>query len=331
MNSTKEIASLWLNDCVISPLGNGHIHDTYLLENKQGESRLVLQRINGQVFPNPKKLMSQTVRVLSYLSQTDAFEVPRLVESRNAQVLEFQEDCYWRAWTFIEGSRTIDPIEKVQQAESAAEAFGCFQCVMEKIDLTEIENPIPGYQQLSYYMRAFEEVRIKAPAELLDTIESNSWLVERFEDVNSVVHGDCKINNVLFDEAVDRVKAIIDLDTVMPGHWAWDFGDFVRSLWFGRKTIDLELFRHSMRGFLCGAPSRSYSPEDFAEAPFYISFMLGIRFLTDHLQGDSYFKVSARGDNLRRALEQFTLLENCVSSRESLLQLATQALEAHER
>ena len=142
-----------------------------------------------------------------------------------------------------------------------------------------------------------------------------------------MVHGDCKSNNVLFDKVDDQVKAIIDLDTVMPGHWAWDFGDFVRSLWFGRQVVDLELFRFSMRGFLRGAPPRNYSPEEFVEAPLYVSFMLGVRFLTDHLQGDLYFKVSLHGDNLVRAYEQFVLFENCLSVRESLLALATEVLE----
>ena len=109
------------------------------------------------------------------------------------------------------------------------------------------------------------------------------------------------------------------------------FGDFVRSLWVGRQAVDLELFRCSMQGFLRGAPPRNCSPEEFVEAPLYISFMLGVRFLTDHLQGDRYFKISLRGDNLVRAREQFMLFENCLSVRESLLILAAQVLEEKQR
>ncbi len=327
MKSAEGSAGLWLSNCRISALGNGHIHDTFLLEDDQSETKLVMQRINRQVFSDPEKLMSQTVRILSHLNHNYVFEVPKLVESRNGYLLEFHQDCYWRVWTFIGDGRTVDPIEKVEQAENAAEAFGLFQHAMEKIDVTEWEDSIPGYQRLSHYLSAFEEVRKKAPIELLDIIQSNQWLAERFEHVNSVVHGDCKINNVLFNEVDEQVKAIIDLDTVMPGHWAWDFGDFVRSLWFGRQAIDLEIFRCTIQGFLRGAPSRNYMPEEFVEAPLYISLMLGIRFLTDHLLGDSYFKVSAHGDNLVRAREQFMLYENCQSARESLLIIATQELE----
>ena len=327
MKSAEEVSTLWLSNSRVSPLGNGHIHDTFLLEDELSETKLVMQRINRQVFSQPEILMSQTARVLAHLDGVDGFEVPRIVESRDGQVLEFQNDCYWRAWTFIKGGRTVDPIKRTKQAENAAEAFGLFQGAMEKIGLKDWKEPIPGYQQLSHYLNAFEEVKQKAPSELLDTIQSNQWLARRFEAKNTVVHGDCKSNNVLFDEVDDRVKAIIDLDTVMPGHWAWDFGDFVRSLWVGRQTVDLELFRCSMQGFLRGAPPRNCSPEEFVEAPLYISFMLGVRFLTDHLQGDRYFKISLRGDNLVRAREQFMLFENCLSVRESLLILAAQVLE----
>lgn len=327
MKSVEEVASLWLSDGRVSPLGNGHIHDTFLLEDELSETKLVMQKINRQVFSQPEILMSQTARVLSHLDGVDGFEVPRLVESRDGQVLEFREDCYWRAWTFINDGRTVEPIKNIKQAENAAKAFGLFQSAMEKMGLKGWKELIPGYQQLSHYLNAFEEVKQQAPPELLDTIKSNQWLAKRFEAKNTVVHGDCKSNNVLFDKVDDQVKAIIDLDTVMPGHWAWDFGDFVRSLWFGRQMIDLELFRFSMRGFLRGAPPRNYSPEEFVEAPLYVSFMLGVRFLTDHLQGDRYFKVSLHGDNLVRAHEQFMLFENCLSVRESLLALATEVLE----
>ena len=330
MSAVDDVANLWIAGCRISSLGRGHIHDTYLLEGTPDEAKLVLQKVNGQVFSDPEKLMGQTARVLLHLKQGGQFKVPQLVESRNGGFLEFFEGFHWRAWTFIEDSRTVDPIEKIEQAENAAEAFGLFQRAMETFESSALEEPIPGYQNLSYHLDAFEEVKDQSPSELLEIVQGNRWLVERFQNANSVVHGDCKTNNVLFNQKNDKVKAIIDLDTVMPGHWSIDFGDFVRSLWFGSQRIDPELFRVSIRGFLRGAPRRDYLPEEFVEAPLYISLMLGVRFLTDHLQGDRYFKVSARGDNLVRAQEQFLLYQDCFSSRESLLAVSRQMLEISE-
>ena len=113
----------------------------------------------------------------------------------------------------------------------------------------------------------------------------------------------------------------------MLGHWAWDFGDYVRSLWLGKETIDIEFFRLSIEGFLSGRLLADYDPEDFADAPLYISFMLGIRFLTDHLQGDKYFRISYEGENLLRAEAQFKLFERCLKSREQLISAAAELLK----
>ena len=113
----------------------------------------------------------------------------------------------------------------------------------------------------------------------------------------------------------------------MLGHWAWDFGDYVRSLWLGRETIDIEFFRLSIKGFLNGGLSPDRDPEDFADAPLYISFMLGIRFLTDHLQGDKYFRINYEGENLLRAEAQFKLFERCLQSRELLISEAAGLLK----
>lgn len=321
-SDANQAAELWMTRFRLRPLGNGHIHDTYLVEEEDRTYRLVLQKINQRIFSDPKKLISQTLRVMAHLKSKNVLLVPDLVHSKSGRSLEKLDGSHWRAWTYVNDSRTLDPITSLIQAENAAEAFGLFQNCMSDLARPTLEEPIRGFLQLSSYLIAYQAVRARSPKELDDLIESNLWLAERFLSRDAVIHGDCKIDNLLFHEREDSVKAVLDLDTVMQGHWAWDFGDLVRSLWSGEKNIDEALFVSALKGFLRGAPDRNYSVEDFAHAPIYIMFMLGVRFLTDHLQGDQYFKVQHTGENLVRAREQFSLFEECLSRSESLLRLA---------
>jgi hypothetical protein len=127
---------------------------------------------------------------------------------------------------------------------------------------------------------------------------------------NGIIHGDCKINNVLFDQQGERVLSVIDLDNNMKGHWAWDFGDLVRSVAFSRGGFDVDDYRACLQGFLTGRGSTPLINEHLIYAPSYLAFMLGLRFLTDHLGGDVYFSVPEHGDNLQRAMEQFALFQS---------------------
>ncbi len=330
MRAVEQSGNLWFSGGQVSPLGNGHIHETYLLKSDDGgRSPIVLQRINDQVFPSPKTLMRQTMEVLEHLRSQEEVNVPHLVESRRGNFLEELDSGYWRAWEFIRHSRTLDPLENIEQVRNGAKAFGLFHSALAEMKQANIREIIPGYQQLGYYLAGFDQVRREAPSELLRVIEANNWITQRFSEKNSLIHGDCKIDNLLFKSSGDQVQAILDLDTVMLGHWAWDFGDYVRSLWLGKETIDIAFFRFSIEGFLSGGLLADYDPEDFADAPLYISFMLGIRFLTDHLQGDKYFRISYEGENLLRAEAQFKLFERCLKSRDQLISAAAELLEGY--
>ena len=330
MRAVEESANLWFSGGRVSPLGNGHIHETYLLEFDDGsQNPLVLQRVNHQVFSSPKTLMSQTMEVLEHLRSHNEVRVPYLIESRSGNFLEELDSGYWRAWEFIGYSRTLDPLENIEQVKNGAKAFGLFHSAMTEMKQTNIREMISGYQQLGFYLEDFDKVRRYAPLKLLRVIEANNWITQLFSEKNWLIHGDCKTDNLLFKSSDDRVQAILDLDTVMLGHWAWDFGDYVRSLWQGKQTIDIEFFRLSIEGFLSGGLSPDYDPEDFADAPLYISFMLGIRFLTDHLQGDKYFRISYEGENLSRAQAQFKLFERCLQSRQLLISEAADLLKGY--
>ena len=158
-----------------------------------------------------------------------------------------------------------------------------------------------------HYLRQFDAVSGKAPAPERRLVERSRQIAGVLSDRNSCIHGDCKINNLLFDRSGNQVAAIIDFDTVMYGHWAWDFGDLVRSICFSRQRVDLTMFEAVLRGFAGAQPLTD--TQGCVAGPAYVSLMLGTRFLTDHLQGDVYFRTDSPGQNLQRAREQFELFE----------------------
>ena len=171
------------------------------------------------------------------------------------------------------------------------------------------------------------------PADLAAVIEANLDLVTALGPSRGFIHGDCKINNVLFRDDKDQALAVIDLDTVGPGHWAWDFGDLVRSVAFSHGSVELELFQACVKGFSCGrgifGQTAQITAQQMSIAPAYIAFTLGVRFLIDHLRGDEYFRVSQRGENLHRAAEQFTLLQQFNGLRAQLFECALAQLSEH--
>ncbi len=156
-------------------------------------------------------------------------------------------------------------------------------------------------------------------------MEGRRYLARELKDPGrsgGYIHGDCKINNLLFRENSAEVVCVVDLDTTMHGHWAWDFGDLARS---GAVTQDgslsLDLFGALVEGF-AGEKEAALGADELVLAPRYVCFMLGVRFLTDHLDGDRYFKVQARGDNLRRARAQFRLLEEMEAREAEMAEVA---------
>ncbi len=166
--------------------------------------------------------------------------------------------------------------------------------------------------RLSHYLAALDQAAQgsseAAPLRpLLDLVDGRRDLASGFAAADTLVHGDCKVNNLLFEQDADEVAAVIDLDTVMRGHWAWDFGDLARSAAAAGSRFDLHRFAAVAEGFVAGS-GLAPDLQPLLLAPRYVTLMLAVRFLTDHLQGDRYFRVGARGENLQRARAQFDLL-----------------------
>ncbi|MGA0839795.1 MAG: phosphotransferase enzyme family protein [Pseudomonadales bacterium] len=298
-----------------APLGNGHIHNTWLVTG--GHGRAVLQQISTAVFRDPAALMLRVTAVLAHLGRqvghTDIL-LPELIPTRQGSSWHAASDgTHWRLWTYISDAITLETLSTPEQAEAAGQAFGQLQAALADAILPA-PDPIPGFMQLDHYLSHLDAIAAAASTqsaqerELLQGIHARRNLAGRFSQREQVIHGDCKVNNLLFARGTtNAVRAVLDLDTVMHGHWAWDAGDLVRSAAAGPNGFALDRFAGVVRGFRTSA-SISAEPEVWVLAPRYVTLMLVVRFLTDHLEGDRYFRVTRRGENLNRAIAQWRLL-----------------------
>ncbi len=308
----------------VSPLGSGHINDTLLISSVDGR-RHVLQRINERVFRDPGLVMRNLERVLEHLGAKAPGLTPPLIRTTTgAAAWSDEAGGWWRLWAYVADGRSFDRSRDPEICENAARTFGRFQALLADLPGTPLEPAIPGFLELDGYLEQFDAARtaVRGSDQILIEagvdaafIDAHRPLAGALSPGETVIHGDCKLNNLLFEKKGAEVVAVLDLDTVMRGHWAWDFGDLVRSVLMGvldeddgsREATFVALFSALARGFSEGRGG-SPDPETMAVSPVYVAFMLGVRFLTDHLNGDRYFRVAARGDNLNRARAQFELV-----------------------
>lgn len=310
------MAAGWWPAARVARLGEGHIHATWLVEPAAGSERFVLQRLSTAVFRDPASLMDKVARVVAHVQARAPDRVPVLVATRDgAWWLAREDGSCWRLWRYVAGTRTLQALDTAAQAESAGRAFGSLQAWLRDLP-GEVADPIEGFMQLDHYLARLDAALARegarsASAEvarLVQLTDARRDLAGTFSARDRLVHGDCKVNNLLFDAASDAVVCILDLDTVMQGHWAWDAGDLLRSAAADGAGVSLERFAAVVRGMRETAEIDAPA-EAWVLAPRYVTLMLGVRFLTDHLEGDWYFRVQRHGENLERALAQFRLLK----------------------
>jgi Ser/Thr protein kinase RdoA (MazF antagonist) len=264
--------------------------------------------------------------------------LPALVPARDGVLAARDEERgFWRLWRYVESAGRSPEKVDAELAFKAAAAFGTFQRLLNDLPGETLVPTIEGFLELGGYLDGFDRAlgsgtdTVNGLDELVGFVAAHRDLAARFPRGREYVHGDCKLDNLLFSGEGQEVVAVLDLDTVMPGHWAWDFGDLTRSLLAagGRSPVEgdtVDLFRAVVHGFLDARDIRP-PPEDLLDAPVYVAFMLGVRFLTDHLEGDHYFKVAARGDNLTRANRQFELVKSMEQHRPALERSVSAVLE----
>jgi aminoglycoside phosphotransferase (APT) family kinase protein len=339
-----------------TPYGSGHINDSYcaVFHEAGVPVRYLLQRINHSIFKNPAALMENIQRVTEHLAAQMADEPDRdrrvltLIPARDGRAWHVDEGGkYWRAYRFIENAHTYDAVESAEQAFQAAKAFGHFQKLLTDLPAPRLHDTIPNFHNTPIRFKALQEAiaadtagrAIMAKPEIEFSLKHQP-IASILLDVNlpeRVTHNDTKFNNVLLDDATGEGICVIDLDTVMPGLALYDFGDMVRTTTspamederdLSRVTMQFPMFEALVRGYLTSAGGFLTKAEKqyLAFSGKLITFEIGIRFLTDYLMGDTYFKVHRDGHNLDRCRTQFKLVQS-IEQQENRMDRLVQSIE----
>jgi len=340
MDFPKEIAELFRieGEFVESRRwGSGNVNDTFLttFRCRSIEKRYVHQRINHLVFTDPEGLMENVRRVTDHLTtKASGWRSLRLIDASDGKwFVRDGAGNFWRAFEYVENTESQAYAQDLNQAYEAARAFGAFQR-----DLIDLPGPplletIPDFHHTRKRLDRFAEIMTLDPcgragevqAEITTILERRP-LAEWFEAKEAsgelprrVVHNDTKLNNVMLDCETGKAVCVIDLDTVMPGLAAADFGDLARSAAasstedekdLSKMVFRVDVFEALARGYLEAASSflTSAEVESLSLAPLALTLELGARFLTDYLEGDVYFKTARPGHNLDRSRSQLKLL-----------------------
>jgi hypothetical protein len=334
--------------CNAMPYGSGHINDTYRAEFRHAgvSAHYILQRINSNIFKNPAAVMENIQRVTDHLAAQVAGEpdsrrrVLSLIPTRDGRSWHVDAEAgHWRAYHFIDNARTYDAVESTEQAFQAGKAFGHFQRLLVGLPTPRLHDTIPDFHHTPKRFAALQQaiaadvagraILAKPEIEFALARQSITGVLLGANLPERVTHNDTKFNNVMLDDASGEGICVIDLDTVMPGLVAYDFGDMVRTTTsstredeqdLSKVTMQFPMFEALARGYLASAGGFLTKEEKqyLAFAGKLITFEIGIRFLTDYLAGDTYFKVHREGHNLDRCRTQFKLIESIEQQEEKM-------------
>jgi Ser/Thr protein kinase RdoA (MazF antagonist) len=345
----------------IQEYGSGNVNDTFLVTlDREGEKHFILQRINTRVFCRPE-LVTRNMRILTEhvrarlqrapVSAGRRWEVPRLLLTRDGQDHWVDSSgSFWRALSFIYAARSFDRVKDTEHGSEVGYALGIFHNLISDLPADTLADTLIGFHITPRYLRRYDEVLAQAtPPNSLEANYCLRFVAERracvhlLEDAKAEgrlplrpIHGDPKVDNIMIDTATGRAVSLVDLDTVKPGLVHYDIGDCLRSCCNprGEETgrweevyFETDLCRAILEGYL--ALARGFLTEDDYEYLYdairLIAFELGLRFFTDYLEGNVYFKVRHREHNLARALVQFKLVES-IESQETTIRAMIQKM-----
>jgi Ser/Thr protein kinase RdoA (MazF antagonist) len=338
----------------IREYGNGNVHDTFLVTlESEGEKHFILQCMNTHVFRQPELVMRNMRTVtehvhmrlqLAPLSTGRRWELPRVLLVDNVKDHWIDPGgSFWRAISFIDAAHSLDTIQDTKHAREVGYALGMFHSLISDLPAERLSDTLEGFHITPRYLQHFDEVLARNGARpSLEIDYALRFVSERracahvLEEARAQgrlylrpIHGDPKVNNVMIDSATGQAISIVDLDTVKPGLVHYDIGDCLRSSCnpHGEETEQWEMVRFEpdlcraiLRGFLEEARAflTANDYEYVYEATRLIAFELGLRFFTDYLEGNVYFKSRHEEHNLARALVQFKLTESIESQEKSI-------------
>ncbi len=339
----------------VRTLHSGHIHDTYLIDCQS--AKYILQRINHLVFRQPEVVMENIRKVTQH--QVQYFQsrhltahIPELVLTQTGQSFSKDEaGNYWRVFTYIADTISIEEVATPAQAYEAARMFGLFVRTLQDLPASELQETIPKFHHAPSRRQNFENAietglpeRITQAAAEIAFFQSQGYIADKIVlllDQKTVplriVHNDTKISNVLMNATTGKGVCAIDLDTVMPGTLLYDFGDMMRTFLSPAAEDETDLDKVQVRMDIFEALTQGYweqvgdwiTPGERANLVFggyLMTYIMGIRFLTDFLQGDVYYKIHRPQQNLDRCRTQMRLIQEMKTQETTMQQMVASLL-----
>jgi hypothetical protein len=336
------------------PYGSGHINDTFIATYHNGgiDTKVIHQRINRQVFQDPERLIENFARITSHiedvLKKSGVAHSERLVLSliKARDGMNFAYDdagAIWRTTRYISGTSTYEIVGSKSVAYEVGRSYGAYQSQLLTLDPRSIHTTIPDFHNTRRRFDHFQHATKSDPINRatrsrneIAFVEARESFADRLQDLcqaglipKRITHNDTKANNLLFDDQSGRGICVTDLDTTMPGLVLHDFGDMVRTTAnraaedepnLDRVHMDIEIFKPLLEGYLYSA-GPFLNSEELKQLVFACKVIVletGMRFLSDYLEGDIYFKTSRRSHNLDRCKVQFKLLASIEEQEETM-------------
>jgi hypothetical protein len=349
INKILQYYGLHPGSCKITEFLRGHINDSYVIDVR-GTCAFFLQRINHHVFTDPEGLINNLIQVNNRLKayyRDVPNPYPELIQNRNKKSYFLDDEGnYWRMMSFVPESRSFNVCESPEIAREGAAAFGLFQKIMSKEDTASYTPTIPDFHHLGKRLSKLQEaIKMdefdrcgKASEEIAFALDRNHFgvelqtLIDKGITPERITHNDTKLNNVLFRNDSIKSICVVDLDTVMPGTVLFDYGDMVRTFTSAAEEDEpdpakvifrREIFEALTQGYLSELKDSltQGEKENLLFGAKVMLLMIGVRFLTDFLEGDHYFKTARENHNLERCRNQFILLRQLEEKEDELLNI----------
>ncbi len=336
-----------LTNSTVAPLGNGLINSTYLVRNIN--KNFVLQRINRHVFKQPEQVINNAELINQHLQTKKqqaqySLEPMWQISAKHDSPLVNIDDDYWRAIQYIPNCYTVESVESTEQAHQVASAFGEFTAALSDFPANDLAEIIPDFHRLSFRLKQLKQAinsdpqgRLSNCQPLVDFCFKQIDFIEQVAELEQslpvqVTHNDTKINNLLFNSKTEKPIAVIDLDTCMPGFIMHDFGDMVRTCCSNLPEDGTDLDNMIISVDIFAALAHAYidsfngKMSELEQASLIVGaqllpFMIGVRFLTDYIDGDNYFHVEHKNHNLDRAKNQLNLFRLLNESKDQLAEI----------